>query len=338
MKAAVMERVREALVVKEIPSPSIGDEDVLIRIHGAGVCHTDLHIADGILETLGLDPFPLVLGHEITGVIEQVGANVTHLKPGDKVGAYWWFGCGHCRYCFSGEEENCTTQFQAAGFTQNGGYGEYYAVPGEYAVPLPAELDVVEAAPLLCAGLTVYGGFKNAGLKPGQRAAVLGIGGLGHMAIQVAAAMGAEVIAITSSDNKVKLAEQLGAHHVLLGTGEEIGPKLRDMGGADVVLTTTVDAQSLTTIMQGILPQGALVFTGATTEPLPIIPMSLLFPQHRIMGSLIGSRRELQEVLQLAAKHRLRSMIETYSLEEANKAHDRLRANQVRFRAVLTPS
>lgn len=177
------------------------------------MCHTDLHIAEGFLAGFGIDPFPLVLGHEVTGVVEQVGADVNHLNTGERVGVYYVFTCGRCRYCLSGQEEACLTlysEFPLGGFTLDGGYARYMKVPADYVIPLPEELDFVAAAPLFCGGLTVYGGFKNAELRPGQRAAVLGIGGLGHLAIPIARAMGAEVIAITSTEAKVELARQLG--------------------------------------------------------------------------------------------------------------------------------
>ena len=342
MKAAVMEQMQQPMLIKDVPTPSVGGDDVLIRIHACGVCHSDLHVAEGMLASFGYDPFPLILGHEITGVVEQVGAEVSHLRPGDRVGAYWRFGCGHCRYCLSGEEEICLrglTNLQAAGVTLSGGYAQYITVRADYAMPLPPELDFVDAAPFLCAGLTMYGGFKNAGLRPGQRAAVLGIGGLGHLGVQVARAMGAEVIAITSTEDKQELAKELGAHHTLhIANSGEVGQKLLATGGADVVLSTTLDSQVIGSVMQGLLPQGALVLTGLTADPLPVVPIALISTQRRIIGSVIGSRQDLREVLQLAVQHKIRPMTESYSLEEVNKVHDRLRANQVRFRAVLTPN
>ena len=216
------------MVIKDVPTPSIGEGDVLIRVHACGVCHSDLHIAEGMLGVLGLDPFPLIMGHEIVGTVEETGAEVDHLKPGERVGVYWSFGCGRCPYCLSGKEQICITNIaspQMAGVTLDGGYAEYVKVRADYAVPLPEEVDYVDAAPFLCAGLTMYGGFKNADLRPGQRAAVLGIGGLGHMAIQIARAMGAEVIAITSTEAKQDLAKQLGAHHTIQASGADVGAK-----------------------------------------------------------------------------------------------------------------
>jgi len=337
MKAAVSEQARQPLVIKDAPDPSVGARDVLVRVKACGVCHSDLHIVDGLMAARGLDPFPLILGHEVTGVVEEVGSEVRHLKRGAPVGVYWIYGCGTCRYCLAGKEQACVAQPRSAsGVTRPGGYAEYIALPADHALALPEELDFVSAAPFFCAGLTMYSGFKNAGLQPGQRAAVLGIGGLGHLAIPIARAMGAEVIALTSTDDKVELARQLGAHHAIVGTAD-LGQKLQEAGGADVVLSTTLEPGAIGGVIPSILPQGTLVLTGLSLNPLPLVPALLVADQLRIIGSAVGSRRDMQELLHLAVQHNIRPMTETYPLEEANAVHDRLRANQVRFRAVLTP-
>jgi len=341
MKAAVLEQAQQPIVIKYIDTPSIGANDVLIKVRACGVCHTDLHIAEGLLAAFGLDPFPLIMGHEIVGEVEQVGAKVTHLKPGDRVGAYWQFGCGHCPYCLSGKEQTCITNLtqhgpQQAGVTLPGGYAEYVTVGAEYAIPLPDAIEFVDAAPFLCAGLTMYGGFKNAALRPGQRAAILGIGGLGHMAIPIAKAMGAEVIAITSTDSKQATAKELGADHTINACGAEAGQKLLEMGGADVILSTTLNTEAINGVMRGLLPQGAMVLTALTADPMPIVPVQLLAAEQRVIGSLIGSRLDLQELLRLAIQNHIRPLTETYALDEVNIVHARLREGKVRYRAVLT--
>ncbi len=338
MKAAVLDQAQQPMAIKNVADPSVGVNDVLIKVRACGVCHTDLHIVEGLLGGLGIDPFPLIMGHEIVGEVAQIGVGVTHLKPGDRVGAYWSFGCGHCRYCASGKEQICTGNHGYAGITQNGGYAEYFTVDADYAIPLPDEMDFVDAAPFLCAGLTMYSGFKNAGLRPGQRAALLGIGGLGHMAIPIAKALGAEVIAITSTEAKQSVAKELGAHHTINATGAEAGKKLREMGGADVVLSTTLNTEAITGAMQGLVPQGTMVLTALTADPLPIIPIQLLFAEQRVIGSLVGSRLDFQELMKLAVQNNIRPMTETYALDHANLAHERLREGKVRYRAVLTPN
>ena len=341
MKAAVLEQPNQPMVIKDVPDPSVGVNDVLVKVHACGVCPSDLHIADGILSVFGLDPFPLIMGHEIVGEVEQIGAEVTHLKPGDRVGVYWSFGCGHCHYCLSGKEQICITNLstgnvRSAGVTLDGGYAEYIAVDADYAIPLPDDIDFVEAAPFLCAGLTVYGAFKNAGLLPGQRAAVMGIGGLGHMAIPIAKAMGAEVIAITSTDSKQAMAKELGADHTIHASGADVGQKLLEMGGADVVLPTTVNPETINGALPGLLPHGTLLLVALTTDPLPVIPVQILLTEQRIVGSVIGSRPDYRELMNLAIQNNIRPMTETYALDDVNAVHDRLREGKVRYRAVLT--
>jgi alcohol dehydrogenase, propanol-preferring len=343
MKAAVLHQAQQPMVIRNVPDPLMGVDDVLIKVRACGVCHTDLHIVDGALGAAGLDPFPIIMGHEIVGEVEQVGSQVTHLKPGDRVGAYWQFGCGHCHYCRSGKEQTCITNLSTghprqAGITLPGGYAEYVTVGAEYAMPLPNTMEFVDAAPFLCAGLTVYGGFKNASLRPGQRVAVLGVGGLGHLAIPVAKAMGAEVIAITSTESKQAVAKQLGADHTIHACDVEAGKKLLEMGGADVVLSTTIDPATINGAMQGLLPCGSLVLLGLTTDPLPVIPLLLLITGQRVIGSVIGSRSDFQELMALADQQHIRPMTELYMLDDVNVAHERLREGKVRYRAVLTPN
>ena len=327
------------MVIEEFAVPSVGPHDVLVRVKACGVCRTDLQIADGLMSSL-VDPFPRVLGHEVAGVVEQVGPEVAQLSPGDRVAVYFIVSCGRCQYCLSGDEEVCLSLFspriQIFGFTLDGGYAQFVNVPADCVLPLPPELDFVSAAPLICGGLTSYGGLKNADLRPGQRVAVLGIGGLGHLAIPIARSMGAEVIAITSTDSKVETARQLGAHHVVDG-GRDVGKRLREIGGADVVLSTTIDPEAIGQVMAGLAPKGTLVLTGLTTDPLPVVPFMQVFRQQRIIGSYAGSRSDLRELFQLAVQNDIRPITEVYQLEEANEVHERLRANQVRFRAVLTP-
>lgn len=341
MKAAVQEQPKQPMVIKDVADPAPEAGEVLIKVQAAGVCHTDLHIAGGDFADFGYDPFPLIMGHEIAGEVEQLGDGVSDLKQGDRVGVHFVLACGKCPSCQMGEEETCVdflSGFAGVGWTIDGGYAEYVQVPAARVIPLPQALDFVDAAPLCCAGLTMYAGFKNAGLQAGQRVAVLGIGGLGHLAIPIAKAMGAEVVAITSTESKGGLAKQLGAHDVISGAVAESGQKLMEMGGANVVLSTTINPEAIVPTMKGLLPQGTLVLTGVTMEPMPIVPTMLIVPQHRVIGSASGSSQEQRELLQLAVNHKIRPMTETFPLEEVNAVHDRLRANQVRFRAVLTAS
>ncbi|NLF68386.1 MAG: alcohol dehydrogenase catalytic domain-containing protein [Candidatus Anammoximicrobium sp.] len=340
MKAAVQECAQAPLVLQDVPVPGVGPREVRVRVRACGVCHTDLHLGEGLFKTFGYDPFPLVPGHEIAGVVDEVGSDVTHVRCGDPVVVYWWHSCGRCRCCLAGEEESCLeglSRMNATGLTRHGGYAEFVSVPAESLVPLPAEIEFAEAAPFSCAGLTVYAGLRNAGLRPGQRAAILGIGGLGHFGLQIARAMGAEVIALTSSEAKREIARRLGAHHVLPAAGREFGKQLRELGGADVVVSTTMDFQAIRDVLDGLRPQGTLVLASLTAGRLPIDPRTMILAQQRVMGTFLGSRSQLGELLKLAVLHGIRPVLEKYPLERVNEVQQRLRQNKVQFRAVLEP-
>jgi propanol-preferring alcohol dehydrogenase len=334
VRAAVLEEFNQPIAIRDVPDPSVGPRDVLIRVEAAAICHTDLDAAAGAMASVGIRG-PLIMGHETTGVVEQVGAEVSHIAPGRRVGVFFTLGCGHCRACTDGEEESCLGGAQTIGFQRPGGYAEYIAVPASVAVPLPDELDGVSAAPLFCGGLTAYAALKNAQLRPGERVAVLGVGGLGHLALAIARALGAEVVALTSTESKVELARQMGAHHVLVGA--ELGRQLAEMGGADVIISTTIDSAPLASVYAGLRPLGRMVLTGVTPEPLSISPMALILNQHKIIGSFAGSRADLLSLLSLAASHNIRPMTERFLLDGVNDAYARVRRNQVRFRAVLSP-
>lgn len=339
MRGAVQEQVNQPLVLKDLPMPTPGRKDALLKVEACGVCHTDLHLAEGFFQPLGIDVFPIVPGHEVVGVVEEVGPDVTHVKRGDRVGAYFFWTCGLCPNCLGGHETGCATLLtnpKLHGFTVDGGYAEYARIPAEHLIRLPDELDFVDAAPLFCGGVTMYGGFKSAGLRPDQRVAVLGIGGLGHLGIQIARAMGAEVIAITSA-GKEEWARDLGAHHVIARNGN-VGQQLLDLGGADVILSTTVEPSDITSVMSGLRVRGSLVITGMTADPLSIMPAGFAFAQQRIIGSIIGTRRDQAELLDLAVRNDIRPVTEVYALDKVNEVHDRLRKQKVRLRAVLKPS
>jgi len=319
----------------------VGPRDALVRVQACGVCHTDLHLAEGLFKAFGYDPFPLIPGHEIAGVVEECGAEVAGVQPGDRVAVYWWHSCGRCRCCLAGEEESCLeglARMQATGLTRPGGYAQWASVPADCLIPLPPEIDFTAAAPFGCAGLTVYAALVNAGLRPGQRAAMLGLGGLGHLGLQIARAMGAEVVALTSTEAKQELATRLGAHHVLLAAGRDFGKRLRELGGVDVVVSTTMDFQTIRDVMDGLLPQGTLVLASLTAGRLPIDPRTFVLAQQRVMGSFLGSRAQFQQLLHLAVLHGIRPLVERYPLEQVNEVWQRLRENKVQFRAVLEPN
>lgn len=330
MRAAVIEQLGTALVAKDIDRPAIGPRDILLQVKACGICYTDLRVID----MLGGPALPLIPGHEAVGIVAAVGAEVTEVKPGDRVGAHAHFTCGKCVYCGSGEEEACTTGFsRLAGVSVDGGYAEYMRVPASHAIPLPSTLTFAEAAPFFCAGLTVYAALKNGNLRPGQRAAIIGIGGLGHLAIPIARAMGAEVYAVTGSPDKATFALERGA--VFAGSVAEVAAELGRQGGAHLLLNTANTLAVVGELATSVATQGSIVLASADGDTLPIPPRLFTGRQLRVIGSFFGSRQDVRDVLTLAAQHGIRPIVETYPLAEVNIAHARLRANKVRYRAVL---
>ena len=334
MRAAVATGRGEPLALRDVPKPTIGPQDVLLRVEASGICYTDLRLIDGRPDT---DPPPIIPGHEPVGTVEEIGAEVDSVAPGDRAGAHALYTCGVCVYCRAGEEEACVEgATRLAGFGFDGGYAEYLRVPADHVVRLPVGLAAADAAPFFCAGLTVYAGLKNAGLQPGQRVAVIGIGGLGHLALPIAKAMGAaEVYAVTGSPDKAAVARDGGADWV--GDAEAAAQELAARGGAHVVLSTANGLEPLGQIIPGVAKQGTIVLLAADGDVLPIPPRAFTGLQLRVIGSFFGSRQDVSEVLHLAMTHDIRPLTETYPLDEVNTALERLHANEVRFRAVLQP-
>ena len=331
MRAAVAEQVGRPLVLKDVAPPAIGPADVLLKVAACGICYTDLRVIDA----LGAAAMPLIPGHEPVGIVAAVGAAVTDPRPGDRIGAHALFTCGDCAYCRMGEEEACVTGVsRLAGVALDGGYAEYLRLPADHAIHLPDGLAFPDAAPLFCAGLTTYAALKNGNLQPGQRVVVIGIGGLGHLAISLATAMGATVYAVTTSPDKVAVAHERGA--TVVGDVATVAQALARVGGAHLMLNTANTLAPIGGLLPGMAKQGAIVLAAADSDVLPVPPALFIPLQLRVIGSFFGSRQDLRELLALAQRHTIRPTIETYPLAAVNAAHARLRANQVRFRAVLT--
>ena len=317
-------------MLRDRPTPAAGPGEVILNVRACGVCFTDLRIID----ELGGPAMPLVPGHEAVGVISEVGRGVSGVRVGDRVGAHALFVCGVCEYCRRGEEEACVRGFTClAGLASDGGYAEYMRLPADRVVALPDGLSFADAAPFFCAGLTVYAGLRNGGIEPGQRVVVLGIGGLGHLAIPIARAMGAEVYAVTSSADKVEQARSLGA--AFAGDVDAVAAALAERGGAHLALQTANSLEPLGRLLPGMAKQSAIVLAAADGDALPIPPFLFNALQLRVIGSFFGSRQDLVEVLALAEAHHIRPLIERFPLAEVNAAHQRLRRNEVRYRAVL---
>src|ERR1700681_2780829 len=240
MRAAVLREIGKPITIEEVATPSPGAGEVLIRVEACGVCHSDLHLADGDWDLLRpITKVPLILGHEVAGTVAALGEGVTELKIGDRVGVPWIFWtCGECEFCREGRETLCLKQ-KITGCTVDGGFAEFLVAPATHAAPLPAVLTAAEAAPLLCAGLTVYKAMKASGIESGQRLAIFGIGGLGHLAVQIARAMDIHVCAVDVTDEKLELAKSLGAEWTVNASAEPVNKKIRALGGAHVVMVTS---------------------------------------------------------------------------------------------------
>ena len=308
----------------------LGDWEVEIQITHCGLCHSDIHLIDNDWQ---ISTYPLVPGHEIVGIVRQVGAQVTGVKGGDRVGVGWQCGsCLQCEWCIRGEE-HCCTQSAATCVGRPGGFAEAIRVDGRFAHPIPAVLSSEEAAPLLCAGITVYSPLRYLGAQPGSRVAILGIGGLGHLAIQYAKAMGCEVTAISTTRDKEKEARTFGAHHFLLSSDKSEMQKAA--GSFDFILSTVFAKLDWPLLMNLLRTRGTLCIVGAGADAIQIPSDVLLMGQKGIRGSIIGSRTTMQEMLRFSALHSVRPKIEVVPLSAVNEAIEKVRKNQARYRMVL---
>ncbi|MBE2997189.1 alcohol dehydrogenase catalytic domain-containing protein [Nocardiopsis sp. HNM0947] len=337
MKAIVMTGANEPWQVQEVPTPTAEPGQVLVKVHASGMCYTDVWATQGA----GGDIYPQTPGHEVVGEIVEVGAGVHGREVGDRVGTTWvQQACGRCDYCrqylpLTGQTAMNCPSARTTGFAAQGGHAEYIAVAAEGTVLLPDELDYVDAAPMMCAGYTTWSGIRDANLQPGERIAVIGIGGLGHVAIQLAKASGFETIAITHSPDKHNLANELGADHVLSS-----GRELADLGGTDVLLVTTNAFDAAEEAMAGLRPSGRVVLSGLDfTQPFEISSEGVPFHMMRqqVIGSTHGGQHYLSEVLDFAGKGKVKPITETFTLDQANEAFDRLSTGRMRFRGVFTP-
>ena len=304
--------------------------DVEVSISHCGVCHSDVNLIDN---DWGLSKYPFIPGHEVVGTIATVGANVKHLQVGARVGVGWQAdSCGHCEWCRRGEENLCAQQV-ATCIGRNGGFAETVRVNARFAIPIPENMDSGTTAPLLCGGITVYSPMRLQQVNPSSRVGVIGIGGLGHMALQFAKVFGAEVTAFSSSADKEAEAKSLGAHH-FLNTRETKALKAV-AGGFDLILSTINVDQDWSAYVNALRPHGALVFVGVPPKPasFPIFP--LISGIKSISGCNIGSPTQIAEMLDIAARHGIKAVTENFAMRDANTAVERARKGAVRYRAVL---
>jgi dehydrogenase len=329
MLAAVVPSVNAKWEIKEVSTPQPRANQVLIKMHASGICYTDVHATKGALGV----KFPYTIGHEPAGEVVELGEDVTTRKVGDRVGVPWLqSACGRCEWCQRGKSFFCPNHI-ATGVNIAGAHAEYMVAYANATQLIPNGLSYDQAAPIFCAGYTVYSGLRLADPKPHERIAIVGIGALGHLGIQYSKAAGFETIAVTHSKDKEELAYKLGADRVV-SDGEAL---LKGGEGADVILATSNSYKATADAIKGIRPDGRVVLMGvSTTEPLTISP-DILFKRARIIGSTQNDRDHLYEALDYVAKGKVKVMTETFPLEEISNAYDKVANGNVRFKAVIDP-
>jgi D-arabinose 1-dehydrogenase-like Zn-dependent alcohol dehydrogenase len=335
MTTMKMARVPEAnaqfeLVDVEIPEPGRGQ--VRIKVRACGVCHSD---ALTVLGAMG-NEFPRAPGHEVAGEVDAVGDGVGAWSTGDRVGVGWFGGCDFtCEACRRGDFISCENG-RVPGIAYDGGYAEYMVAPAEALARIPDDLSDIDAAPLLCAGITTFNALRESVARPGDLVAILGVGGLGHLGIQYAAKMGFEVVAIARGTEKGPLAEGLGAHHYIDSTASDVAEELNKLGGAQVVLATVTVSDAMTPALGGLKPRGQLVVVGASPDPLKVPPFALIPGSTAVQGHASGTSQDSEDTLRFSALTGVRPTIETLPLAEAQAAYDRMMSGDARFRMVLT--
>jgi D-arabinose 1-dehydrogenase-like Zn-dependent alcohol dehydrogenase len=318
------------IVERKIPEPAAGT--VRIRVQACGVCHSDSLVKEGGFPGL---QYPRVPGHEVAGVIDAVGSGVAGWERGQRVGVGWNGGyCGYCEHCRRGEFFACV-RGQVTGISYDGGYGEYLIAPASAVALMPADLPPVEAAPLMCAGLTTFNALRNSGARPGDVVAVLGLGGLGHLGVQYAAKMGFHTVGIARGKDKEPLARKLGAAVYIDSQTQDPAAELVKLGGAKVILATATSGEAMSAVQGGVAVNGTLLVIGAA-ESMQVSPMALLMGCRSVKGWYSGTSIDSQDTLAFSVRSGVRPMIETYPLERVSEAYDRMMSGKARFRAVLT--
>ena len=317
---------------REIPDPGAGQ--VRVRVQACGVCHSDVLTKEGLWPGL---QYPRVPGHEVAGIVDAVGAGVAAWKSGDRVGVGWHGGhCGQCDTCRRGDFVACQVAGLVPGISYDGGYADYMIAPAVALARIPEGLSAVEAAPLMCAGVTTFNSLRHAGAQPGDLVAVLGIGGLGHLGVQFAAKAGYRTVAIARGKDKEALARQLGAHHYIDTESEDPAEALTRLGGARVILATVTSGKAMTATIGGLGVGGKLVVLGAAHEPLEVTAISLIMARRSVAGWPSGSSIDSQDTMAFCALTGVRSMNEVLPLDRAGEAYERMMSGKARFRVVLT--
>jgi alcohol dehydrogenase, propanol-preferring len=336
MKAAVVRAFGQPLSIDEVPVPQVGPGQIQVAIQASGVCHTDLHAAQGDWPVKPEPPF--IPGHEGVGFVSQVGAGVKNVKEGDRVGVPWLYSaCGHCVHCLGGWETLCEAQLNT-GYSVNGGFADYVLADPDYVGHLPAAIGFTEIAPVLCAGVTVYKGLKMTDTRPGDTVVISGIGGLGHMAVQYAVAMGLNVAAVDVDDAKLALARRLGAT-VTVNARTDPDPaatiKRETGGGAQGALVTAVSERAFAQAIGMMARGGTVALNGLPPGDFPLNIFGLVLNGITVRGSIVGTRLDLQESLDFAADGKVKATVSSAPLAEVNQVFDRMRRGQIEGRIVL---
>jgi propanol-preferring alcohol dehydrogenase len=360
MRAARVHQFGKALVVEDTPRVEPQPDEVLVEVEACGVCHSDLHMVRGDWPDVAKrTPMPATLGHEVVGRVVERGAQTHGIEPGARVGVGWLYStCDACEYCRDGAENICTYR-QVTGLAAPGGFAEYIRIKASHAVPIPEEVPSEQAAPLFCAGLTVYHALRNCGVgvgaplgaprssqagaassaptsgAPGLRVAVFGIGGLGHLAVQLARHAGAEVVAVDVSDEKLALARRCGATETVNSTSPDAKKQLRAEGGPHVAIVTAAAKPAYDLAYKVLRKRGTLGIVGLPKEDLTFFADDWVVGEYRMIGSAVGTRAEMRELLELAAAGHIRCEVEIHRLEAINEIFQRMDRGQILGRAVI---
>jgi D-arabinose 1-dehydrogenase-like Zn-dependent alcohol dehydrogenase len=321
------------IVEREVPAPGAGE--VRIKVEACGICHSDSMVKEGLWPGIS---YPRVPGHEVVGIVDAVGAGVTQFQAGQRVGVGWHGGhCGMCDACRSGDFFGCTVALKVTGISFDGGYAEYMVAPAVAVARVPDDLDPIDAAPLMCAGITTYNALRNSGARPGDLVAIHGLGGLGHLGVQYAAKMGFKTVAIARGAEKATLAKQLGAVHYIDSDAKDPAAELQKLGGAKAILATVTSGEAMSAVQGGLALNGMMMLIGAAPS-MQVSPIFLLSGRRSVKGWYSGTAIDSQDTLAFSVLSGVRSMNEIYPLEKAAEAYDRMMSGKARFRVVLKMS
>ncbi|CCD87007.1 alcohol dehydrogenase [Bradyrhizobium sp. ORS 285] len=335
MKAAVVKAFGKPLVIEDVPVPAPGPGELLVKVKACGVCHTDLHAASGDWPVKPTPPF--IPGHEAAGVVAALGAGVTDFKIGDAVGVAWLHdACLRCEYCETGWETLCEHQHNT-GYSVNGGFAEYVIASAAFAARLPANINFAKVAPILCAGVTTYKGLKETDARPGEWVVISGVGGLGHVAIQYAKAMGLKAIGLDIAEDKLKLALEAGAEHAVNALDKDAVERVIAItgGGAHGVLVTAVSTPAFAQALKMVRRKGTVSLVGLPPGEFPTPIFDVVLKRITVRGSIVGTRRDLDEAIAFAAEGKVKAEVTTAPLSEINTIFDRMKAGKIDGRVVL---